>query len=80
MCFRPASFEGGFMKCPVCGTDIPKEATSCPACGATEGDLLGALAPPSAPGAPPMAPRAPSQKSMPPSAPRPPAAPRPSKP
>ena len=79
MCFRPPSFEGAFITCPKCGTDIPKDATKCPACGATEDELAGAamaggsganagMNPPSAPGAP----KAPSA----PGAPRPLAAPK----
>lgn len=77
MCFRPPSFEGAFITCPKCGTDIPKESTKCPACGATEEELSGAaiaggsganagVTPPAAPGAPSA-----------PGAPRPPAAPKP---
>lgn len=76
MCFRPPSFEGQFMKCPICGTELPLDATSCSACGATEADLAkgGDVAAPAA-GGPPPAPGTPKAPGAPPAAPGTPKAP-----
>lgn len=73
MCFRPASFDSAFMKCPACGAEVPNNAEKCPTCGLTADEFAVAAVGANPGGSPapgvPAAPGVPKAPGAPPVAP-----------